>query len=303
MPPGVRVVVCAETLRAAYLPGTRPSHGEGTDRMTAKAKKGTTHAERVIRVQQAFADLGGDVHGTGELAEAAGLDDSAVSRILQSGVYGGIFERVARGRYRLGVTTAYLGLHALAHVPSLGRVAHEILEELRNASGGGLAFLYTLAPFGGAQRQCIDMAVGDSDLVELGMTPRDVLCVTRSLRIGASGRSMLAHLPDAIVDRVLADEVPDEAGPGVYRDDDELLATLVNIRDCGYAVGYEECMPLWNSVAAPIMWADSILGAALLVKPATMMPEAPESVIEATMTAAAKLSHLPHGSWPMNIAV
>ncbi|UCM89730.1 hypothetical protein [Streptomyces marincola] len=46
-----------------------------------------------------------------------------------------------------------------------------------------------LAPFDGARRQCVDMAVGDSDLLELGMTPREVLRVTRSLHTGASGRT------------------------------------------------------------------------------------------------------------------
>jgi DNA-binding IclR family transcriptional regulator len=250
----------------------------------------------VFRVQQAFADLGGDVHGPGELAEKSGLDDSAVFRILQSGVYQGIFERVGRGRYRLGTHTAYLGLHALAHGP--GDAAHAALEDLRETTDGGLVLLYMLAPFGGAQRQCIDMAVGDSDLVELGMTPRDVLSVTRSLRTGASGRSILAYLPEPIQRRVLAEPVPDEAGPGVYRDNDELLRSLADIRDQGHAVGFQECMPRWNSCAAPIMWNDSIVGSVLLLKPSTVMPDPPPLVIEATKMTAASLSRLSSGPWP-----
>jgi hypothetical protein len=66
---------------------------------------------------------------------------------------------------------------------------------------------------------------GDSELAELGMTPPDVLSVTRSLHTGASGRSILACLPEPIQRQVLAEPVPDEAGPGVYRDDDALLRT------------------------------------------------------------------------------
>ena len=193
---------------------------------------GTGHAERVFRVQQAFADLGGDVHGPGEFAEKSGLDDSAVFRILQSGVYQGVFERVGRGRYRLGMTT------------------------------------------------------------------REVLSVTRSLRTGASGRSILAYLPEPIQRRVLAEPVPDGAGPGVYRDNDELLRSLADIRDQGYAVGLQECMPRWNSCAAPVMWNDSIVGSVLRLKPSTVMPELPSSVIEATKTTAARLSRLSSGSWP-----
>ncbi len=240
------------------------------------------------------------MHGTGALAKAAKLDDSTTSRILQSGVYSSFFERVGHGKYRLGTTAAHLGMHALAHAPSKDESTHEILEELRAATDGGLVFQYMLAPFAGAQRQCIDMAVGESDLVELGMTARDILSITRSLRTGASGRTILAYLPEAIQDVVLAEPIPAEAGPGIYRDNDELLASLADVRDRGYALGYEECMPLWNSCAAPIVWGEAIMGTVLLLKPATIMPEASDTVIEATKTAASKLSaKLGHLSEPM----
>ncbi len=95
---------------------------------------GTSHADRVFRVQSAFAALGGDVHGPGAIATASGLDDSAVYRILQSGVYDGTFERVGRGQYRLAMGTNYL--HAFSHTP--GDAAHATLEELREATGQGL---------------------------------------------------------------------------------------------------------------------------------------------------------------------
>ncbi|MGW0572958.1 IclR family transcriptional regulator domain-containing protein [Streptomyces tauricus] len=263
---------------------------------------GSRLVDRFMRVQKAFAELRGEVHGTGELARASGLDDSTTSRILQSGVYGAVFERVGYGRWRLGATAAQLGIHALAHAPSKDESTHEILEELRRATDGGLVFQYMLAPFAGAQRQCIDMAVGGSDLVELGMTASAILSVTRSLRTGASGRTILAYLPEALQDVVLREEIPDEAGPGVYRDNKELLASLADIRGRGYALGYEECMPLWNSCAAPIVWGDAIMGAVLLLKTATIMPEAPETTIEATKAAAAKISaKLSHLSEPMSL--
>ncbi|GAA3862265.1 IclR family transcriptional regulator [Streptomyces sedi] len=250
---------------------------------------GTGHAERVFRVQKAFTTLEGDVHGPGALAKATGLDDSAVYRILQSGVYQGLFERVGHGRYRLGMNTAVLGIHALSHAPS--DAAHSVLEHLRAATGG-LAMLYTLAPFGGAQRLCIDMAVGESDLVELGMTPREVLSITRSLRTGASGRTILAFLPDTIQRRVLTEPVPPEAGPGAIRDNAQLARSLQEIRDNGYALGHEECMAGWNSCAAPVMREDTIMGAVLLLRPTTEMPRAPHSTIQATLRAAAHLTRI-----------
>ncbi len=248
---------------------------------------GSSHAERVFLVQTAFAELGGSAHGPGEIAEFTGLDDSVVYRILQSGIYQRIFERVDRGLYRLRTSAAQLAFTALDH-----RLdgAQTVLSDLRTATDGGLAFLYMVAPFSGAQRQCVDMAVGDSDLAELGMTPRDVLSVTRSLRTGASGRTILAYLPEVLQQRVLAEPVPDQAGPGVYRDNDALTESLAEVRDLGYALGYEECMAGWNSCAAPIMWDGSIMGAVLLLKLKSVMPKAPDSVIEATKEAAAVLS-------------
>ncbi|MFI0789344.1 IclR family transcriptional regulator C-terminal domain-containing protein [Streptomyces lydicus] len=262
-------------------------------RMTKKAPaassraSGSGHAERVFLVQTAFAELGGSAHGPGEIAEFTGLDDSVVYRILQSGIYQRIFERVDRGLYRLRTSAAQLAFTALDH-----RLdgAQSVLRDLRTATDGGLAFLYMVAPFSGAQRQCVDMAVGDSDLAELGMTPRDVLSVTRSLRTGASGRTILAYLPEVLQQRVLAEPVPDQAGPGVYRDNDALVESLAEVRDLGHALGYEECMAGWNSCAAPIMWDGSIMGAVLLLKLKSVMPVAPDSVIEATKEAAAELS-------------
>ncbi|MFJ6604409.1 IclR family transcriptional regulator C-terminal domain-containing protein [Streptomyces lydicus] len=248
---------------------------------------GSGHAERVFLVQTAFAELGGSAHGPGEIAEFTGLDDSVVYRILQSGIYQRIFERVDRGLYRLRTSAAQLAFTALDH-----RLdgAQSVLRDLRTATDGGLAFLYMVAPFSGAQRQCVDMAVGDSDLAELGMTPRDVLSVTRSLRTGASGRTILAYLPEVLQQRVLAEPVPDQAGPGVYRDNDALVESLAEVRDLGHALGYEECMAGWNSCAAPIMWDGSIMGAVLLLKLKSVMPVAPDNVIEATKEAAAELS-------------
>ncbi|MFI9100889.1 IclR family transcriptional regulator [Streptomyces fildesensis] len=269
----------------------------GGERAGQASPGGTSHIERVFRVQSAFVELGGPSHGPGELAAATGLDDSAVHRILQSGVYQGTFVRVSRGQYQLGSEAARVGMQALAH-SSLGNAGHTVLEELRTATADGLVFLYMLAPFGGAQRQCIDMVVGDSDLVELGMTPRDVLSVTRSLRTGASGRTILAYLSETIQTQVLAEPVPTEAGPGVYTDNNELLASLREVRDQGFALGRQECMAGWNSCAVPVMWDDTIMGAVLVVKPVAVMPQAPPHVIEATKSAAAALSRMASGPWP-----
>jgi DNA-binding IclR family transcriptional regulator len=265
--------------------------------MSQHSVRGTSHTERVFRVQQAFIELGGGTQRLCDIVQKSGLDDSTVSRILTSGTYKKTFVRVGRGQWQLGTGAADLGLYAMADDNLSGDESRRVLQELRLKTDGGLVFLYLKAPFGGAGRQCYDMAVGDSDLVELGMTPRDVLFVSRSLRTGASGRTILAFMNESIQKRLAYGPIPEEAGPGVIRDGDEFLACLAEVREQGYALGRQECMANWNSIAAPIIWDDTIQGAVLMLKPVHVMPEAPQTYIDATIETAAQLSQL-GGGWP-----
>ncbi|MFI5752462.1 IclR family transcriptional regulator C-terminal domain-containing protein [Streptomyces sp. NPDC051644] len=249
---------------------------------------GSSVASRAYHVQERLAALGPGPHALHDIAEACALDDSTTSRILTAGIYRRIYERPSRGMYQLARPLSDLA-YALPHGPTRDQ-AQRALRELRAATDNGLAFLYMKSPGMTAGRQCADMAVGDSDLVELGMTPRDVLSVTRSLRTGASGRAILAFLPEPIQAHVLAEPVPDEAGPGVIRDRDTLAASLVEIREQGIALGYQECMKGWNSIAAPVFDGDSIAASVLLLRPAMQMQRAPAAYIDATKRAAAALS-------------
>ncbi|MGW7142600.1 IclR family transcriptional regulator [Streptomyces xanthophaeus] len=252
---------------------------------------GTSHAERVFRVQHAFTQLGGEVHGLAELARASGVDDSAVYRILRSGVDRGAFLQVGRGRYRLGPSAARLGTHALMNSTGPQDLSTR-LDRLHRETHGGLAFLFGLNHFGRVQRQCIEMSVGNSDLSELGASLRDVLTVNRSLRVGAAGRVILAHLPEPLRRRVIAEPLPHGAGPGAYHDREQLIASLAQIRVRGYAVGLQECVPGWNSYAAPVIWDDSVLGAVLVLKPANAVPLRCDAYVRAVKDAAADLRRL-----------
>ncbi|WP_434095285.1 IclR family transcriptional regulator [Streptomyces flaveolus] len=252
---------------------------------------GTSHAERVFRVQHAFTQLGGEVHGLAELARASSLDDSTVYRILRSGIQQGAFVQVSRGRYRLGPAAARLGTQALT--PRLDHEAlSDCLEQLRLTADGGMVFLYGLTNLGHPQRHCIDMAVGSHDLTELGMSPREIMRVNRSLRIGASGRVILAHLSDNLQHRVLAEQLPSAVGPGVYRDRNQLLASLTEIRAKGYAIGLQECARGWDSFAAPVLWDGTVLGSLVLLKPTHLPAAARDRCVLAVKSATAEVSRL-----------
>lgn len=258
---------------------------------------GSAHADRVFRVQRAMTELPGQVHGPGEIAEFTGLDDSTVHRILQSGSHDGTVVREGRGLYRLGAGAAQLGLKAVAHAPN-ERVSRGLLEDLRASTDGGLVFLYAVAPFGGARKQCLDISVGDSDLSELGLTHRAMIAFSSSLRIGASGRVILAFLPDVIRERALAEPLPYEGGPGAYRDAAELTVSLEKIRRRGFALDWEESAAGWLGCAAPVVWDGLIMGSVLVLKPKSLqVRRSVEAMVKAVRTAAGAFGQSGYGAW------
>lgn len=271
---------------AAPRSGRRPTTPRGVRRTG-----GTSHAERVFRVQQAFTELGGGPQGLAELARVSGIDDSAVHRILRSGVAHGTFLQVGRGRYRLGPQAALLGVGALEQAVD-GDALRAVLERLRLSVEGSLVFLYGLSSFAGMQRQCIEMAVGASDLSEVGLGPRELVFSHRSLRVGASGRAILAHLPESVQRRVAAEPVPDGMGPGAFRDGERMLASLAEVRAKGYALGLEECAAGWDSLAVPVFWGDLVIGAVTLLAPGALTPTERAPHIAAVRAAAEEVRRL-----------
>ncbi|MFF2954987.1 IclR family transcriptional regulator [Kitasatospora sp. NPDC057965] len=225
-----------------------------------------TAAARVFALQEAFTRLGGGDHGVVDLAAATGMPNSTVHRILQSGVPGGAVDQTRRGRYRPGPTVIKAAIHAMAHVPG-AETTQGILADLHERTGAA-ALLFTLTPFGGLRRLCTDYAWGRMDPGELGVFAHPLVTQSRSLRTGASGRAILAHLP-APLQRLAFDEgLPDDAAPGALLDNRALAASLAEIRHTGYAIGREEVVPGWEAIAAPVMWGDVAVGSVALAKPA-----------------------------------
>ncbi|MEK8142932.1 IclR family transcriptional regulator C-terminal domain-containing protein [Streptomyces sp. M10(2022)] len=263
--------------RAGCLTGNG-EHGQ------ERSSRGSDHAVRVFRVQRAFTELEGQVHGPGELAEATGLDDSTVHRILQSGIYDGMFVRED-----VASTGSAPAPRVWVSRPSVTRPTPPWRTRCwrsceRPPTGTGVPL--RAGPFGGARKQCLDMAVGDSDLAELGISRRALLLVFQSLRTGACGRAILAHLPEVIQESVLAEPPPVEAGPGVFRDEGALLASLKAVREQGVAIDSEECAAGWNGLAAPVRWDGLIMGSVSVLKPRDAMPRWPGRILGAMEEAA-----------------
>ncbi|MEV5774228.1 IclR family transcriptional regulator C-terminal domain-containing protein [Streptomyces antimycoticus] len=183
-----------------------------------------------------------------------------------------------------------MGVQAMAHTLNPA-TAYPILDQL-GAEARALAVLSVLSPSGGPGRQIVVHA-GHYSLGSLGLSTDDLLPVTTSLRVGPSGRVMLAHLPSPLCEFVLTQPIPAGAGPGVLRHPAVVLRDLETVRMQGFAVGREEITG-WDSIAAPVLWADVLVGAVSVLMPAVLMRALPDSkpLVSATIAAAARLSEL-----------
>ena len=245
---------------------------------------GTAHARRVIQVVEAFTYLSGPDHGPSEIAATTGLHPTVVYRILQSGTPG-LFVRGPAGRYRLGPGAARLGMQAMAAAAPSPRASRLILERLSRVLDG-LALLWVLSPYGQPGRVISD-AVGRYSLDALGLSLTDFVQLSSTLRVGASGRAIAAHLPSDMISSIAEEGLPAAAGAGALQSAD-FRASLETVRQTGYAVGSGE-MPGWAELAAPVLWGDAIYGAVSVLMPAPLMPQDLQVPVAATMAAARKI--------------
>lgn len=261
---------------------------------------GTVHARRVMLVIQAFTHLSGVDHGPSELAAATGLNITVVYRILQSGIDTSIFLRVPPGRYRLGPGAAQIGTQAMAAAALDTEAARPVLERL-SLTADGFAQLWVLSPYGGPRKAYAASAPGRYDFESLGLSAADLIEVGHSLRVGAAGRVIAAHLPPCLVSGILEQSLP--AGAGAVQTAAEFTASLPEIRTSGYALARDE-IPGWSEVAAPVMWGDAVYGAVCVLKPSSLMPvDLALPTITATAAAAERLTLLVSGEGDRYAAV
>ncbi|EFL29498.1 IclR-family regulator [Streptomyces viridochromogenes DSM 40736] len=237
---------------------------------------------------EAFTYLPGPDHGPSEIAAATGLSPTVVYRIVQSGIPVGLFVRGPAGRYWLGPGAAQVGMRAMAAAALEPGAARPILDRLSRALNG-LSLLWVLSAHGPGR--VVAEAAGRYGFDALGLSIGDFIRLGSTLRTGASGRAIAAHLPSHMVDAIAAEPLPPSAGPGVLRAPRDFRSALEDVRQAGYAVGREE-MPGWPEVAAPVMWGDVVYGAVAVLVPAPLMPRDLAAPVALTTSAAGKITRL-----------
>ncbi|MEQ7126560.1 IclR family transcriptional regulator [Actinopolymorpha sp. B11F2] len=205
----------------------QPQRADG-DRYTVRS------VVRAIGVLEVLAEHGtSDGMSVTEIAQACGLSKSIVFSVLHTLRSHGLVADHGEGqsrRYRLGMGLSRLGERAREQL-SLIDLARPVLRELTQTVG----LSARLAVLQNDSAVSVDRVVVPAHVhIDLRMGAREMMHCT------GIGKAMLAYLPDAEVERIVAAGGLPPRTPHTLTDREALLAQLKEIRRLGYAVDDEE---------------------------------------------------------------
>ncbi|WP_247004709.1 IclR family transcriptional regulator [Halosolutus gelatinilyticus] len=161
------------------------------------------------------------------------------------------------GDYRLGYKFLTTGSR-IKHRNGLFQVAEEFMTDLADRTGE----LVSLVVEQSGQAVILHKASGDRSL-ELGIYSG----MTTPLHTNATGKTILASLPDERTDEILDARGLTRVTDETITDEETLRAELEEIRERGYAVDWDQQVTGMGLVAAPIVVNDRLEGAIGIVGP------------------------------------
>lgn len=168
---------------------------------------------------------------TAELAVAAEMNRTVVHRLLTTLHGRGYIARQGK-TYVLGPVMAQMA--ALGQISGVVQAARSIMRELSEETGESVV----LHRLDGDMAVVIEQAISNKQIVRVQHSEGS----RHSLFLGASGRAILAFQPEAIQRRLIA------ASP----EPDALKATLVEIRQQGFALSRNELQAGVAGIAVPL---------------------------------------------------
>jgi DNA-binding IclR family transcriptional regulator len=242
---------------------------------------GTEAATRVADVLLLFVG-GPNTLGVSEIARELGLSKAVVHRILQSLTSRSLVgvDPITRG-YRLGPGAIALGARALRDF-DLRAAARPTLRRLRDLTG---------------ETTTLSMLLEGSRLyLDQYESPREIKMTVPlgrpfPLYAGASGRAMLAFLPDQTVEHLIAAGLERMTSETIL-DPDELRRCLAATRASGFATSRGERQDGAGSVAAPVFGVDGeVMGAISVCGPVSRFDGAAvDRYVPLVRSAAAEIS-------------
>ncbi|BDP44092.1 hypothetical protein DAETH_40610 (plasmid) [Deinococcus aetherius] len=164
-----------------------------------------------------------------QAARALGMSKSSAHALLTTLTQIGLLHRFVTGRYRLGFRVMALNAVLMSHTPWRA-VACEEMTHLAEV----VRETVHLAAFDGGQVICIDRVEGHPPLTETRVG------ATLPPHATALGKVILAHRPQADIERAFASGPLRAYTPNTITSRDELLSDLARTRERGYALAIEE---------------------------------------------------------------
>lgn len=220
--------------------------------------------------------------GVSEIARRLDLAKSVVHRTLTALAESGLVSREHDGaRYRLGPRAVELGMAALG-APDIRTLALPVMQELVGETRESSA----ASVLAGKERLYVAQVEGPQDIrmsVEIGRR--------FPLYAGASGKAILASLPEAEIARYLELHKLEPLTKRTVRDKGALSEELEAARQRGYAASRGERDTWAAAVAAPLFNSHRVVGAISICGPESRVSEAlVPRYGELVVAAAARLS-------------
>lgn len=168
--------------------------------------------------------------GVSDLSQVLGLGKSTVHLLLRTLAGEGLVDRTDSFKYRLGAGLFELGTAAVEQL-GYGHKLSPLLERLADETG-----------------EAVSLAVqsGDSAIVlqrfeSVHVLRTDIHPGTRMpLYASASGKVLLADMPEEVIDTLYPSEELPSAASGTIRDKSDLKNQLDHVRKCGWATSTDE---------------------------------------------------------------
>ncbi|MDO8690889.1 MAG: IclR family transcriptional regulator [Dehalococcoidia bacterium] len=194
-----------------------------------------------------------------DISQDLTLNKSTVHRLLSCLRSRGVLEKDAANRYRAGALV-FQWCSSVLHHGGLAAIVLPFLQQLRDETGETASFHLLVA----GHQVCVEQVVSRHDLryvIETGKA--------HSLRIGAAGKVILAHLIDGERQSILSSGDDREAA---NVDTNALETELSTIRTRGIAFSIGERVTGMNGASSPV-FTDSgrVMGAVTISGPASRL--------------------------------
>jgi DNA-binding IclR family transcriptional regulator len=209
--------------------------------------------DKAITILDCFS-LEEPVLGVGAISRSTGYSASTVSRLLSTMEKRGVVQKArGYGRYQLGYRITLWGQLSQAR-NNLATVARPTMEALRERRGEEVSLYIAVED----HRTCLARVASKYAIAMTGSIGGRL-----PLHAGASGRVLLAFMPEERRRRIIAAGRLASFTPNTLTDPVRLNTALRRIRRQGYAISREEREPGAYSIVAPIRQAGGRVVASL----------------------------------------